>query len=143
MNFFPQMLTDLRSHQVLCRELLTLAERESQTLRQDQPQALQEIYSTKKALLPRLRESLEKVRQYRIYWQSLGAAERAAQPEITFLVRQVQDLIMRVILLDRENEQGLLRRGLIPAREIPAAQQQRPHFVAGLYRRQNAPAPVA
>jgi hypothetical protein len=29
----------------------------------------------------------------------------------------------------------LLRRGLIPPREIPAAQQQRPHFVAGLYHR--------
>ena len=139
MNFFPQMLTDLRSHQMLCRELLTLAERESQALRQGQTQALQELYQTKKTLLPHLRESVEKVRQYRIYWQSLGASERAAQPEISFLVRQVQDLIMRVILLDRENEQGLLRRGLIPPREIPAAQQQRPHFVAELYRRQQAP----
>ena len=90
----------------------------------------------RKTLLPRLNESLEKVRQHRIIWQNFTAAERAAQPEVGFLVRQVQDLTMRVILLDRENEQGLLRRGLIPAREIPSAQQQRPHFVADLYRRQ-------
>ena len=53
-------------------------------------------------------------------------------------MRQAQELIMRVILLDRDNEQGLLRRGWSPAREIPSAQRQRPHFVADLYRRQQA-----
>ena len=139
MNFFPQMLTDLRAHQAICRELLTLAERESQALRQSQTAVLHEIYLAKKTSLPRLGESLEKVRQHRVLWQGCTVGERAAQPEIGFLVRQVQDLIMRVILLDRENEQGLLRRGLIPPREIPAANQQRPHFVADLYRRQRPP----
>lgn len=136
MNTSPQMQTDLRAHQTLCRELLNLAERESQALRQNQTVALNEVYQTKKVLQPKLNESAEKVRQHRLRWQSLTAAERAAQPEISYLVRQVQDLIMRVILLDRENEQGLLRRGLIPPRELPSAQTQRPHFVADLYRRQ-------
>ncbi len=129
------MLADLRAHQIVCRELLALAERESQALRQGQAAALHDVHQSRKPLLPRLSESLEKVRQHRILWQSLTAAERSGQPEIAFLVRQAQDLIMRVILLDRENEQGLLRRGLIPPREIPPAQQQRPHFVANLYRR--------
>jgi len=131
------MSADLREHQAVCRELLALAERESQALRLSQVATLQEVYQSKKTLLPRLNESLEKVRQHRQLWHTLTAAERAAQPEIGFLVRQTQDLVMRVILLDRENEQGLLRRGLIPAREIPSAQQQRPHFVASLYRRQS------
>jgi hypothetical protein len=129
------MLADLRAHQSVCRELLILAERESQALRQGQAAVLDEVHQTRKPLLPRLSDSLEKVRQHRIQWQRLTASERAAQPEIGFLVRQAQDLILRILLLDRENEQGLLRRGLIPPREIPAAQQQRPHFVAGLYRR--------
>jgi hypothetical protein len=129
------MLADLRAHQSVCRELLILAERESQALRQGQAAVLDEVHQIRKPLLPRLSDSLEKVRQHRIQWQRLTAAERAAQPEIGFLVRQAQDLILRILLLDRENEQGLLRRGLIPPREIPAAQQQRPHFVAGLYRR--------
>ena len=135
MNPLPQILADLRAHQAVCRELLALAERESQALRQGQAAVLHEVHHARKPLLPRLSESLEKVRQHRLQWQRLTAAERAAQPEIGFLVRQAQDLILRVLLLDRENEQGLLRRGLIPPREIPAAQQQRPHFVAGLYRR--------
>jgi hypothetical protein len=129
------MLADLRAHQSICRELLMLAERESQALRQGQAAVLDEVHQARKPLLPRLSDSLEKVRQHRIQWQRLTAPERAAQPEIGFLVRQAQDLILRVLLLDRENEQGLLRRGLIPPREIPSAQQQRPHFVAGLYRR--------
>jgi len=132
----PQMLADLRAHQTICYELLTLAERESQALRQGQAAVLHEVHQARKPLLPRLSEMLEKVRQHRIQWRHLTAAERSAQPEIGFLVRQAQDLILRVLLLDRENEQGLLRRGLIPPREIPAAQQQRPHFVASLYRRQ-------
>ena len=136
MNNFPQTLTDLRAHQMICRELLALAERESQALRQNQTAVLHEVYQTRQVLLPRLNESLEKVRQHRVRWQALAVTERAAQPEISFLVRQVQDLIMRVLLMDRENEQGLLRRGLIPPREIPSVNQQRPHFVADLYRRQ-------
>jgi hypothetical protein len=137
------LLTDLRAHQTICRELLALAERESQALRLNQPSTLDELYRLKRVLLPRLEESLEKVRRQRALWQNLTPAERSAQPEIQFLVRQLQDVTMRVIHLDRDNEQGLLRRGLIPPRDLPAAQQrqQRPHFVADLYRRQAASFP--
>jgi hypothetical protein len=135
MNIFPQMLADLRAHQAICRELLTLAERESQALRLNQTAVLHELYQTKKTMLPRINESLGKVRQHRVSWQALSVGERSAQPEIGFLIRQVQDLIMRVIHLDRENEQGLLRRGLIAPREIPSVNLHRPHFVADLYRR--------
>jgi hypothetical protein len=150
MNTSPQMMTDLSAHQALCRELLALAEGESKALRHlphhketnqgkdKQDTAFRGIYQQKKALLPRLTDSLNKVRRHRVYWRNLSAEERASQPELDFLVKQVQDLIMRVIHLDRENEQGLLRRGLIPAREIPPANQHRPHFVADLYKRQPA-----
>lgn len=136
MNLLHQMLSDLRAHQALSRDLLALAEQESQALRHGHTAQLEAISQTRRQLLPLLSESLEKIRAHRANWQLLTPAERAAQPEIAFLIRQTQDLIMRAILLDRENEQALLRRGLIPARELPSAQQQRPHFVANLYRRQ-------
>jgi hypothetical protein len=136
MNTAQQTLADLRSHQTICRELLSLAERESIALRQDQPAALTEIYQLKRLVLPRLNESLGRVRRLRSLWQNLHPTERSAQPEAQFLLRQVQDLIMRVILLDRENEQGLLRRGLIPAREMAAAvPRHSSHYVSDLYRR--------
>src|SRR5262245_2410085 len=135
MNAAPQTLTDLRSHQTLCRELLALAERESQALRQEPSTSLQEVYQLRRLLLPRFNESLERIRRHRTHWQGLTPVERSGHPEVQFLIRQVQDLIMRVILLDRENEQGLLRRGLIPPRDLAIAPQARPHFVADLYRR--------
>jgi len=135
MNLFAQMLSDLKQLQSISRELLALAEQEAHALRHDGTSELREAGDARRQILPRLNEGLEKVRLHRKQWQMLTASERAAQPEIGFLLRQTQDLIMRVVILDRENEQGLLRRGLIPAREIPAAQQQRPHYVANLYRR--------
>ena len=136
MNALHQMLADLRQLHSISRELLTLAENEAHALRHDGMAELRVAGDRRRELLPRLDETLEKIRAHRKQWQLLAAGERAAQPEIGYLLRQTQDLIMRVVLLDRENEQGLLRRGLIPAREIPSAQQQRPHFVANLYRRQ-------
>jgi hypothetical protein len=138
MNAFVPMLADLRNYQTLSRELLSLAEQESQALRQGETARLREISAARKDLLPRLSEALEKLRGHRRTWQGQSTTERSAQPEIAFLIRQTQDLIMRAILLDRENEQGLLRRGLIPARELPSASPQRSHFVADLYRRQPA-----
>jgi len=42
---------------------------------------------------------------------------------------------MKIVLLDRENEQALLRRGLVPPTQLPSVNRQRPHFVAELYRR--------
>jgi hypothetical protein len=137
MNIFPQMIADLRAHQAACRDLLILAERESQALRHGQTNVLAEIHRSRKLLLPQLSDLLERVRQHRVVWQQLSTRERVAQPEIGLLVRQAQDLILRVLLLDRENEQGLLRRGLVPPREMAAVQQRRPHYVADLYRRRS------
>ena len=110
-----------------------MAERESQALRHDQSASLRDVYQLRRLLLPRLNESLEKIRRHRLHWQGLTPTERSGQPEVQFLIRQVQDLVMRVILLDRENEQGLLRRGLIPPRDLAIAPPARPHFVVDLY----------
>jgi hypothetical protein len=38
-------------------------------------------------------------------------------------------------VLDRENEEALLRRGLLPARALPSPEQSQPHFVARTYQR--------
>ncbi len=69
-------------------------------------------------------------------WQQRNAQERAREFHLPALLRETQDLIMKIIVLDRENEQALLRKGLVPARHLPHPNRQRPHFVADLYRRQ-------
>lgn len=129
-------MRDLREHLGLCQDILTLVEREGQALRRPDPPPFAEFHQAKKNLLPRLSQSLDSLRRHRINWQKLGTDERARHPGIGMLLRQNQDLIMKIILLDRENEQSLLRRGLVPPRELPSAHRQRPHYVADLYRRQ-------
>lgn len=130
------MVTDLQGHLALCQEILKLVETESHALHHSEAGPSFESYQAKKNLLPRLNQSLNQIRQHRANWQKLSPAERAHQPEVPGLLRQNQDLIMKIIVLDRENEQALLRKGLVPPRQLPAAQRQRPHFVADLYRRQ-------
>jgi len=138
MNFPSNLIEELESHLTICRELLAIAQGESQALcREDNP-SLFEYYQLKKNLLPRLNQTLDSLRKLRVQWQSLSSDERARHPQIGPLLRRNQDMAMKFILLDRENEQGLLRRGLVPARQLPSVNRQRPHFVAELYRRQCA-----
>lgn len=131
------IVSDLKQHQSLCQELLTVVEREAQALRRADKPSLFEFYQLRKGLLPRLNQSLDILRRHRVQWQRFSLDERARHPEIGMLLRQNQDLTMKIILLDRENEQALLRRGLVPPRELPSVNRQRPHFVAELYRRQS------
>jgi hypothetical protein len=136
MNSLASLTSDLRGHLALCQEILALVEKENHTLHHSAGGLSFEAYQAKKNLLPRLNQSLNQIRQHRATWQKLSPAERAQHPEVAGLLRQNQDLIMKIIVLDRENEQALLRQGLVPPRQLPAANRQRPHFVADLYRRQ-------
>jgi DNA-directed RNA polymerase subunit H (RpoH/RPB5) len=129
---------DLKKHFALCQELLVIIEREGLALRKAENPSLFEYYQLRKTLLPRLDQSLDTLRRHRARWLKFSLEERARHPEIGMLLRHNQDLTMKIILLDRENEQALLRRGLVPPRELPSVNRQRPHFVAELYRRQGA-----
>lgn len=133
-----EIVRHLREHFALCQELLVINEREGQALRRSDQPSLFEFYQAKKNLLPRLIQSLDGLRKYRVAWQKFSMDDRARYPEIGMLLRQNQDLTMKVILQDRENEQALLRRGLVPPREIPSIHRQRPHYVADLYKRQSS-----
>ena len=138
MNTTAAMITDLRQHEAVCRELLAVVERESAALRSADSKTSMDLFRSKKELLPRLNRSVETLRSHRIEWQRRNASDRAQHPEIAALLRQTQDVVMKIIVLDRENEQTLLRQGLVPARQLPSVNRQRPNFVANLYRRNGA-----
>jgi hypothetical protein len=129
------MARDLRAHLALCEELLLLVERENQLLRTAGASPNFEFFQRRKALLPRLDASVTTLTKHRLAWQRLRPEARRHSPEISSLIRLNQDLIMKIIMLDRENEQVLLRRGLVPAQQVPLAGRPQPHFVAELYRR--------
>ena len=132
------MMVDLKQHLEICRGLFTVVERESHALRQPGAGLPLELHH-KKNLLPALNQSLNKIRQHRIEWCRRTPQERAKELGVAALMREIQDLIMKIIVIDRENEQALLRKGLVPARHLPHANRQRPHYVAGLYRQQVDP----
>ena len=114
---------------------MALTARENQALCRAATYESSEFCRVRKELLPRLDESLGKLRAWRHAWQKMGQAERAGRAGISSLFEAVQGLLMKVLLLDRENQQALLRRGLVPARHLPASAVQQPHCVADLYRR--------
>ena len=137
MNLPQEIREDLKARLALCHELLQGLEREGQALRRPDKPSLFEFHQLRKRLLPAINQSLDTLRQHRVKWLQYSREERARHPEIGILLRQNQDLTMKIIILDRENEQSLLRRGLVPPRELPSVNRQRPHFVAELYRRQS------
>lgn len=134
---------DLTRHLALCRQILELVEREAAAYRTAEPGGQFGCFQEKKALLGQLETSVEALKGRREEWLAATPAQRAQHRDIELLLRQNQDLIMKIIVLDRENEQSLLRRGLVPTRHLPPPNRQRPHFVADLYRRQGSVSPVS
>jgi hypothetical protein len=151
----------LREHRYVCSEILKLVEKENNLLRSRQPGQAFTLRSTRKNLLADLSDSLDKVRELRIAWLKLPPGQKQGHPEIAELLRENQNLIMKILVLDRENEQTLLRQGFVPVRpasavarpaprpavvrpqaapavERPNIVAQRPHFVASMYQRNAA-----
>lgn len=134
-----KLSADLRDFLALCDEALSITTREGKALSASDDYHSFEYYQQRKALLPRLEASLMQLRRWRQLWQNLNSSERARCPEVTSLFQVIQGLLMKILLLDRENQQALLRHGLMPAGHLPSPATQRPHCVADLYRRHLRP----
>ena len=137
-NFMANFLSDLREHLDLCRRFLALATEENQALRSPAPWSPGSYDEQRKHLLPKLESVLIKLRSCRQIWQQAPPEERARCGEAGLLLRDIQNLLPRIFLLDRENQQEMLRRGLLPASQLPSAAVQRPNYVANLYQRNTA-----
>ena len=127
---------DLERHLSLCQEILALVEAENQSLRSSEIADIQSLISKRQAFIQRLQQSIEQLRKHRVLWQQMPQGEKSRNLEIGRLLKQNQELIMKIVMLDRENEQLLLRKGMVPAQHLPPVQRQQPHFVSELYRRQ-------
>jgi len=134
-----QLVAELRSHQDIYHEILAAVEQEGRALREADTSQPLGGSETRKNLLPRLNESLDILKKHRLRWTQASPAERTQHPEVAALLRQSQDLIMKIIVQDRENEQALLRRGMLPPRHLPPANSTRPNYVANVYQRQRGP----
>jgi hypothetical protein len=89
-------------------------------------------------LLERLTDAQMRLAIHKTSWLRVPPSTRTKHPEVGHLIRQTLDLIMKTIVLDRENEQLLLRHRMVPPNRLPSANRQNPHFVARLYKGQRS-----
>jgi hypothetical protein len=127
-----QLQEDLQNHLALCCTMLELVEREHRALHVDGPLRRHGFDQVRQELLAPLTQSVEKLRAQRLALQQSASGRVSASCQA--LLRQGQDVMMKILLLDRENEQAMLRGGLIPASLLPSANRQRPRFVSDCYR---------
>ncbi len=133
---FTELLTaELQAFLALCEEVLALATCESRALSGALDYQPQEFSRRRNSLLPSLKQASISLAGRRITWQQTHNTQRNSCASINSLLQSVQDVLMKFFSLDRENQQAMLRRGLVPARHLPTAAAQRPHFVAGLYQK--------
>ena len=134
-TFVPVLENELRAFAIVCEDLLALTARDHQALNASGDYQAFDFFRSRKDLLARLDLSLNNLRKWRQAWQQSDPGERARHPQVKTLFQMLQDQIVKILQLDRENQQALLRRGLVPPQHMPAAASQQPNYVAGLYRR--------
>ena len=130
-----QVVAALQEHLGVCNDLLRLASQEAQALKSQSSFPGADIRQERKALLKRLESALTLLVRNRTLCCRSRNLDPARNPQIAELSRTAQDTIMRILVLDRENEQDLLRHGLLPPQALPAAQTTQTGYVAGLYQR--------
>jgi hypothetical protein len=129
------LISDLRAFAGICEEILSLARREHQALSGHTDYEPSEFNQKRKTLLPDIESLVRKFRNHRMAWQQISASQREHLTELQSLFQNIQGLMTRVILLDRENQQAMLKRGVVPVKHLPSTAVQQPHYVANLYRR--------
>ncbi len=134
-GFIPGFVRDLRALATWCDDTLSLASREHQALAGQQSYQPFEFYHLRKDLLNRFESLMIPIRNGRQLWQQAGQNERDRHSEVKAGIQMVQDLILKILHLDRENQQSLLRRGLVPASHLSSFAAPPPKYVANLYRR--------
>ena len=129
-----QLANELRTHHNLCSSILVTVQHEHQQLKSGGVKDLKDFFKHRNGMLERINDAQQKLFAQKAAWQQLTPEERAKQPEIAGLIQKNLDLIMKVVLLDRENEKLLLQNKLVPASRLPPAGRQNPNLVAQRYK---------
>lgn len=141
-EFLTALIRDLREHLGFCESALAIATAENQALNGAGEYEPFEFFQKRKHLVADLEASLVKLQTWRKVWQQLPPAEREKFSEVKAIFQAIGNLTVRVMQLDRENQQALLRRGLVPAKHLSLATTPQPsHYVASVYRRNVAGVP--
>lgn len=95
----------LRDHIALCEEAFSILQKENNHLKQTQSQPDSKLLEHKKSLLARLDTSNEALK-------AINNNKTPLSPSQKGLAQSAQNKIMKIFLLDRENEQLILKYGV-------------------------------
>lgn len=97
-------------------------------LRKLTPLRLQLIKKSKASLSKSLAEVVAKIQGHRAALQdaSKNNPDAPKHKEIQLAIQSATDLIMKIVVIDRENEKLLMKQGMVPAESIPSSYQYRP-----------------
>jgi len=129
-----QLATELHAHHDLCNSILATVQQEHHQLKSGSVRDLKDFFKHRNGMLDQIKDAQQKLFAQKEAWQQLTPEERNAQPEIASLIQKNLDLIMKVVLIDRENEKLLLQNKLVPPSHLPPAGRQNPSLVAQRYR---------
>lgn len=132
---FETLLDELREYGRICEEAYGIVRRENQLLKSGEAEGIHQFQQNRKEILERLTNAQRRLTVHKSSWLRVPPAQRAKNPQVSLLIRQTLDLIMKTIVMDRENEQLLLRFQMVPAHCLPSSNRQNPHFVTQLYRK--------
>ena len=136
-GMMPDLLRDLRAFAAVGEEALALTAREHQALAGAGSYEPFELYRLRKDLLIRLEPLILGIKHWRQLWQQISPLERGRCSDVNGVIQMLQNLLVKILQLDRENQQALLRRGLVPARHVTSCAAPPCNYVANLYRRHN------
>lgn len=108
----------LQKHQILCDEIHQLALEENRFLKQFQRVPDTVITEKKRELLARLESSLGSLKEINAELQATGATRTPGVDKVS--MEKLRSRIMQILLLDRENEQLLIRYSLGGAAKPPS-----------------------
>ncbi|MGC9941082.1 MAG: hypothetical protein ABSE48_04560 [Verrucomicrobiota bacterium] len=134
-QFINGLTLELRAYLELCEEILNLTMRENQALASQSAYSPSEFHQKRTHLLPNIELLLSKLRSRRLVWQQVPASEREQCREIKPMFEEIQNLLTKVLMLDRENQQIMLRRGMVPTSHLPAIATPKANYVASVYQR--------
>ena len=129
-----QLANELRVHYDLCSSILVTVQHEHQQLKRGDVKDLKDFFKHRSGMLERINNAQQKLFAQKSAWHQLTPDERTKQPEIADLIQKNLDLIMKVVLIDRENEKLLLQNKLLPSSHLPPAGRQNPSLVAQRYK---------
>ena len=124
----------LQAHIDLCGEVLATVQQEHQSLKTNQVEDLTQLQNSRQEMLERLTTAQAGISAHKDAWGALNKAQKQTMPEIGQRLKQCTDLIMKIVSLDRENEQLMLRNKLVPPGHLPPAERQNPNLVAKIYK---------